>query len=100
MNDHERMLAFAVKWRHWNGGSAEDIFIEFGVDSTEFFRRLRQLLTGKRRPNITPPMIKELLSICDTRLRRAPRQGELNGTTDIRTTDNRRRAASCQGDPV
>lgn len=68
MTDNDAMLAFAVKWRHWNGGPGEDIFVEFGIGPTQFFHRLRQLLTDDRRIKLTPHLIEELLNICGSRL--------------------------------
>ncbi|WP_082900090.1 DUF3263 domain-containing protein [Rhodococcus phenolicus] len=69
MTDETAMLAFAAKWRHWNGGPDEDIFVEFGVSPTVYFHRLRAILTSPRWSQLTPSLAQELLDICDHRLR-------------------------------
>ncbi|GGL11769.1 hypothetical protein [Nocardia jinanensis] len=69
MNDDDRMLAFAVKWRHWNGGPAEDIFVEFGIETGPFFRRLRGILADRRRNTLPRELTEHLWRICDKRLR-------------------------------
>lgn len=75
MTDEAAMLEFAVKWRHWNGGPDEDIFVVFGIPPEEYFHRLRRLLTKHRWNQLDPRVLVELVRICDDRLR----------TVDIRT---------------
>jgi len=69
MTDEAAMLAFAVKWRHWNGGPDEDIFVEFGISAEDYFHRLRRLLTKHRWNRLDPQILEHLVRICDDRLR-------------------------------
>lgn len=62
------MLAFALKWRHWNGGPDEDIFVEFGITPPEFFHRLRVLLTRDRWNRLDPEILDQLVKVCDERI--------------------------------
>ena len=34
------MLRFAVRWEPYGGGSAEEIFVAFGLDEAEYFTRV------------------------------------------------------------
>lgn len=47
MDNARDLVAFASKWRHWGGGPAEDIFIEFGLTVPEYCRRLRTALNSR-----------------------------------------------------
>lgn len=76
------MLAFALKWRHWNGGPDEDIFVEFGITPPEFFHRLRVLLTRDRWNRLDPVILDQLVKVCDERI----------GAIDIRSVADRDRA--------
>lgn len=69
MNDDDRMLAFAVKWRHWNGGPPEDIFVEFGITTEPYFQRLRRILSDRQRNTLPRELTEQLREICDSRLR-------------------------------
>ena len=42
--DARHMLDFAARWRHGGGGSAEDIFVLYGLSSQVFFERLQSLI--------------------------------------------------------
>jgi len=68
MDTDSAMIEFAVKWRHWDGGPDEDIFVEFGIPAYQFFFRLRQLLSTHRWPQLTPRLVTQLTNICDSRL--------------------------------
>ncbi len=68
MNDHDAILTFALKWRHWNGGSAEDIFVRFGITPAQFFRRLRSIVEAEEQSDLSPEIAAELAYICDLRL--------------------------------
>lgn len=81
MQDETAMLAFAVKWRHWNGGPDEDIFVSFGITAEEYFHRLRRLLTKHRWNQLDPQILEQLVRICDERL----------STIDIRAVADRER---------
>ena len=42
------MIQFIGRWHRFGGGSARDIFVEFGLAEHEFFRRTLELLqTGR-----------------------------------------------------
>ncbi|MCK8670361.1 DUF3263 domain-containing protein [Rhodococcus sp. HM1] len=69
MTDETAILAFATKWRHWDGGPDEDIFVEFGVSPTVFFHRLRAILNSPRWSQLSPSLAQQLREICDNRLR-------------------------------
>lgn len=38
------MLDFASRWHRFGGGSAEDIFVTFGIDRATFASRVMKLL--------------------------------------------------------
>ncbi|MFV9431724.1 DUF3263 domain-containing protein [Rhodococcus aetherivorans] len=68
MSDEAAMIAFAVKWRHWNGGPDEDIWVTFGITPENYFHRLRGLLTKHRWNQLEPHILEQLVRICDERL--------------------------------
>ncbi|MFX1760745.1 DUF3263 domain-containing protein [Rhodococcus sp. As11] len=80
MTDEAATLDFAVKWRHWNGGPDEDIWVTFGIAPEEYFHRLRGLLTAHRWNRFEPHILEQLVRICDERL----------GTVDIDSAVGRR----------
>lgn len=82
MTDEAAMLAFALKWRHWNGGPDEDIFLTFGITSQEYFHRLRRLLTKHRWNQFEPKVLEQLVRICDDRI----------DTAEVRMIGNRDRS--------
>lgn len=65
------MLRFAVRWEPYGGGSAEEIFVAFGLDEAEYFTRVD--LELRRAPNLTLDDVtkRRVLAVCRTRLRRA-----------------------------
>jgi len=42
--DERNMLEFIRRWHRFGGGSARDIFVEFGLAEHEFFGRTLELL--------------------------------------------------------
>ncbi|WP_016692330.1 DUF3263 domain-containing protein [Rhodococcus rhodochrous] len=68
MSDEAAMIDFAVKWRHWNGGPDEDIWVTFGITPENYFHRLRGLLTKHRWNQLEPHILEQLVRICDERL--------------------------------
>ncbi|MBY4039223.1 DUF3263 domain-containing protein [Rhodococcus fascians] len=65
-NEARRMLDFASRWVHYGGGSQDDIFVEFGISSTTFFRRLSLLLDSD---DLMPPEKRRLLGdVCERRM--------------------------------
>ncbi|KXX59930.1 DUF3263 domain-containing protein [Rhodococcus sp. ACS1] len=67
MNRDADLLAFAVKWRHWGGGSRSDIFVEFGISPDQYFRRLARILDGVKARELAPDVREELRTICRAR---------------------------------
>ena len=61
------LLEYAMTWRHWGGGHAEEIFVQFGISSAEYFTRLELILReGHYR---CPPRVRlELLELCRRKL--------------------------------
>ncbi|QYB00392.1 DUF3263 domain-containing protein (plasmid) [Rhodococcus sp. USK10] len=68
MNRDADILAFAVKWRHWDGGSPSDIFVEFGIAPDEYFRRLARLLTSVNARKLAFDVREDLRRVCRARL--------------------------------
>lgn len=62
--DEQGMIDFALLWRQWGGGPAEEIFLKFGVVSSEYFRRLESLLP---RSGLDSGIVGELTRICRVR---------------------------------
>ncbi|RZL78928.1 MAG: DUF3263 domain-containing protein [Rhodococcus sp. (in: high G+C Gram-positive bacteria)] len=65
------MLTFARKWRHWGGGSGEDILVEFGLSQREYFRKLLVLVDQRigAAADLPHPIRQQLTHICHSRLR-------------------------------
>ncbi len=42
--DAGHMIDFALRWYRWGGGNDQDIFVEFGISSDEFCRRLLEAI--------------------------------------------------------
>lgn len=61
------MLRFALRWLPFGGGSDSDIFVEFGIPASEFYRRLTVIL--KRRPPVELWVVdhRRLSEICTAR---------------------------------
>ena len=62
------LVEFAVTWRHWGGGEASDIFVQFGISAQEYFERLESTLADGRYSN-DPQLRVELIKLCRMRLR-------------------------------
>lgn len=62
--DEQSMIDYALLWIHWGGGSAEEIFLRFGLVSSEYFKQLENLLP---KANLNSPVTRELTRICRTR---------------------------------
>ncbi|MGW0040125.1 DUF3263 domain-containing protein [Rhodococcus sp. NPDC003348] len=68
MTNDVAMLAHALKWRHWNGGDDEDIFVEFGVSAQQYYHRVRRMLTDPRGHSLEPSLVVELMTLCNNRI--------------------------------
>lgn len=47
-NESARMVAFALQWLPYGGGSAEDIMVEFGMAPREYFTRLGDIVADQQ----------------------------------------------------
>ncbi|WP_030173773.1 MULTISPECIES: hypothetical protein [Actinomycetes] len=68
--DHARLVEFAEQWYPFGGGSAEDIFVEFGLTPETYFERLSDALDVGV-PGLSPEVHEALQRICDQRLHSA-----------------------------
>ena len=57
-----------MKWRHWGGGDDEDIFVQFGLNTCQYFLRVRKLLSTPAAAALSPDEKAHLRQICFTRL--------------------------------
>lgn len=64
----DEMIDFAVTWRHWGGGSPEEIFVRFGISVHEYFARL-ELLLERGHCARQPQLRDELRQLCANRYR-------------------------------
>ncbi|OZC57157.1 hypothetical protein CH289_04545 [Rhodococcus sp. RS1C4] len=63
------ILDFALKWLPWGGGPDEDIMVEFGLSTVQFYSRLQALLdSSTRAPNLDKTVVDELYRLCNTYL--------------------------------
>jgi hypothetical protein len=65
------ILTFALQWRHWGGGDAEDIFVHFGLSPTRYFLRVRRLLSTPAARNLSPDEKADLRRLCAIRVNNA-----------------------------
>ena len=68
--DHARLLEFAERWYPFGGGSAEDIFVEFGLTVDAYFERLSDALDADV-GGLSPAVHEALQRICNQRLHSA-----------------------------
>jgi hypothetical protein len=66
--DQARLVEFALRWQPYGGGSAEDIFVEFGLTEKVYFERLSDVLYAGAAV-LTPAAHAALRAICTSRLR-------------------------------
>jgi hypothetical protein len=69
------LVAFAVKWEPYGGASAEDVFVEFGIDMSEYRRRLFVMLSRSDRGGVRAPLRNRLIAYSITPARRSPSDG-------------------------
>lgn len=73
------MVAFALRWAPFGGGSSEDIFVTFGLCERAYFQRLHTILAGPSLPGLDDLAWQRLRQVCAQRLvdvdpdRRPPR---------------------------
>ncbi|MET0797156.1 MAG: hypothetical protein ABWY21_07220 [Rhodococcus sp. (in: high G+C Gram-positive bacteria)] len=54
------LIDFAILWRPWNGATAEDIFVTFGLSPRTYYNRLRSALSGPAGSDLCVGLKKEL----------------------------------------
>ena len=62
------MLEFIRRWHRFGGGSARDIFVEFGLAEHEFFRRTLELLSTGPFAGINEETAEYIRKVCRWRL--------------------------------
>ncbi|NMM92186.1 hypothetical protein B2J88_49430 [Rhodococcus sp. SRB_17] len=67
MTNDDHLLAFALKWRHWGGGSAGDILVEFGLTPTTYFQRLHDYLRSGAALTLPEHVAHQLDTLCINR---------------------------------
>ncbi|WP_433521402.1 hypothetical protein ACQPZ2_29225 [Nocardia pseudovaccinii] len=76
------ILDFGVRWHPYGGGHPGRIFIEFGIDEGEYFRRLLRLVNPPdARFELTETDRAKIRSVCEARLRH--RVGESPTPADV-----------------
>jgi hypothetical protein len=64
------MVEFVFRWSCYGGGSAAEIFEEFGLPEVEFFRRVFVLTNAQRiGPSADHPILVKVRCTCLNRLR-------------------------------
>ena len=66
--DERDMLEFIRRWHRFGGGSARDIFVEFGLPEYEFFRRTLELLQTRLFTGMTEETAEYIRKVCRWRL--------------------------------
>lgn len=69
------LVAFAVTWEPYGGASAEDVFVEFGIDMNEYRHRLFVILSRGDRGGVRAPLRDRLIAYSITPARRSPSDG-------------------------
>ena len=63
------ILTFARSWYGYGGGSAEDIYVEFGLHPKTYFERLKALLDSPAAADIDESTRERIRAVCARRLR-------------------------------
>ncbi|TQR84316.1 hypothetical protein D8S82_22480 [Mycobacterium hodleri] len=64
------MLEFVRRWHRFGGGSAQDIFVEFGLNEQEFFSRVLHLVgaAAPAGPGVASTADNQIRKVCRWRL--------------------------------
>jgi hypothetical protein len=62
------MIEFIRRWHRFGGGSARDIFVEFGLAEHEFFHRTLELLQSGAFAGINEETAEYIRKVCRWRL--------------------------------
>jgi hypothetical protein len=57
-NPGDALVDFAVMWEPFGGATAEEVFVEFGLDMSEYKRRLFIRLSKPDRAGSTDPTLR------------------------------------------
>ena len=63
-----RMVAFGARWVHYGAVPDEEVFVEFGISSRQFYERLSVVALSKRM-ELRFSLRRDLLELCRARLR-------------------------------
>ena len=66
--DERSMIEFIRRWHRFGGGSARDIFVEFGLPEHEFFGRTLELLQTGLFAGMTDETAEYIRKVCRWRL--------------------------------
>jgi hypothetical protein len=64
------MLEFVRRWHRFGGGSAQDIFVEFGLNEQEYFSRVLKLVgeSAPDDPGVASTADDQIRKVCRWRL--------------------------------
>ncbi|MBY6365026.1 DUF3263 domain-containing protein [Rhodococcoides corynebacterioides] len=65
--DDHAVIGFLQRWYAYGGGRSEDILVEFGLSTTQFFTRAKDLLESKA-VRVDPAVADAMLTVCRKRL--------------------------------
>ncbi len=65
---HRAMIDFIRHWHRFGGGSARDIFAEFGLTEHEFFTKTLDLLESTGAPGVSEETANRIRKVCRWRL--------------------------------
>jgi len=66
--DERNMLEFIRRWHRFGGGSARDIYVEFGLGEHEFFGRTLELLQTGLFAETTDETVEYIRKVCRWRV--------------------------------
>lgn len=66
--ERDDMIAFALRWAPFGGGSTEDIWLTFGVGERVFFQRLQRVLSTPPPAGLDDTAWQRLRHVCENRL--------------------------------
>lgn len=69
-SDDDAMLKFATRWYQYGGGEDSDIFVEFGLPASAYFRRLAKLVDSPSGRRLTPEQRNGIRNVVRSRLAR------------------------------
>lgn len=69
-----RMVEFGAKWVHYGAVPDEEVFVEFGISSRQFYERLSAVARSKRM-ELSLSLRRDLLELCRARLQMSSRLG-------------------------